>query len=137
MSRPLRIDVTAGELVDRMTRLELEAQREREPSRVARFRGELGRLERLRRETLERSVRREELASLTRELKRTNDLIGRLRAELASLEAELDFGPAFVERARGLLREDEARTRLKRRIDDLAAAAGQNEAGPADPGGVG
>lgn len=123
MAHPILVEISAGELIDKITQLEVQATRISDPDLRSEVVEQLGYLERVQREAcdavLAPGADRARLAALRTELRRTNDLLGRLRNELQTHEDSLDFGPSFVERARGVQRESEMRHALMRRIDAL------------------
>lgn len=133
MTLPIRVDISAGELLDKIAILELKARRTHEPEALVDVLAQLAALEDARRRALPQTQDDDDLASLVLELKRTNDILWRLRDELKVHEEEMDFGPAFVERARGIARETETRTLLKRRIDLRAAALAVGGASAVEP----
>lgn len=127
MSQRIVVEISAGELIDKITILEIKAERIHEPRKLLRVLDELAHLEQVRRKTLLLAGQLDELAALTLELKRTNDLLWRLDEELRLHEERLDFGPAFVELARGVHRENDARAALKRRINELVGSRFMDE----------
>jgi len=114
-----------GELIDRITILEIESERvgardKRARDNVARARAELAKLAAVRNGAIPRSP---ELDRMTAALKHVNQTLCWVEDELRDHERHADFGPSFVALARSMFPLKDQRAALKRRIDDLLAAA--------------
>ncbi len=109
------IPVSAGELVDKITILRVKAERI-DASKLANVRRELEALEAVAREQLPDSP---EMATLTAELFEVNAALWDVEEGKRDGERRQDFGPAFVELARRVYRENDRRAAIKRRINDL------------------
>jgi hypothetical protein len=116
---PLRLEVSPGELIDRLTILEIKTQRIGE-----RFREEL---EKGRRVLAEGVVQSPALEALTAELRVVNESCWQTEGDLRGCEREQEFGPRFIELARARLQNRERRGELKRRITEVLAAPGLEE----------
>lgn len=117
--RPLLVEVGPGELLDKLTILQIKAERFTNPAALAHVRTELETLESVRREALPSSP---ELETLTAELRAVNELLWQVEEDLRRCERESDFGPPFVELARSVYRHNDHRAALKRAINDLLHA---------------
>ncbi len=115
----IAVCISAGELIDKMTILEIKAEHFRDSEKLAHVRQELELLRTVWRQSIEPSPQLEEvtsqLASINRELWRIEDAV-RL------CEREQDFGPRFVELARSVYRNNDRRCDLKRRINELTGS---------------
>jgi hypothetical protein len=114
------IQVSPGELLDRLTILEIRAARLSDPDTVAPVRAELEALRRLRAEAVPRS---DELDRLEGELRAVNERLWQVEDELRVCERAGDFGDRFVALARSVYRTNDERAALKRRVNELLGAA--------------
>jgi len=117
--RPILIPVAPGELVDKITILRVKAERIDAGKRPNVLR-ELQALEAVAREHLPDTP---ELAALTAELLEVNGALWDVEEGKRDGERRGDFGPAFVELARRVYRENDRRAAVKRRINDLLGSA--------------
>lgn len=114
-ARSLQIPVSPGELVDKMTILEIK-QRRLSGDKRAHVEGELALLSSVAARVLPRS---EELDRLRRELAEVNDTLWRIEDRIRLCEAQKEFGPAFVDLARAVYLNNDRRAALKRSINEL------------------
>jgi Tfp pilus assembly protein PilF len=114
------IEVSPGELLDRLSILEIRAGRLSDPGQLAPVRAELGALRRLRAEAVPRS---DELARLEGQLRAVNERLWRVEDELRLCERAGDFGDRFVALARSVYQTNDERAALKRRVNELLGAA--------------
>lgn len=124
MSQPtdpptITIEVSPGELIDKITILEIKEERIAEPARLANIRYELGLLRAVRAEHLADSAA---LARLEGELKSVNETLWQVEDDIRDCEAAGDFGPRFIELARAVYRTNDRRAVLKREIGALFGA---------------
>jgi tetratricopeptide (TPR) repeat protein len=113
---PVTVEIAPGELLDKITILQIKSERIAEPQKLDNVRRELAVLEAARDRALRSSA---ELQELTAELKRTNEALWQVEDDLRRCEREQDFGGRFVELARSVYRHNDHRAALKRRINDL------------------
>jgi chaperonin cofactor prefoldin len=111
----LLVEVSAGELIDKITILRIKAARIAVPAKLHNVRTELDSLVRVR-EVLPNSSQLDELES---ELQRVNERLWEIEDAIRDSEARKDFGPAFVELARAVYRTNDRRSDLKRAINTL------------------
>lgn len=112
------LEVSAGELVDRITILELKAKR-----LPVRCRAAVVRELRLARAVQRRAVSSSSaLRALTRALRVVNRELWDLEEALRACEKRGDFGHRFVSLARGVYRTNDRRAALKRRLDELVGS---------------
>jgi hypothetical protein len=112
----IRLDVAPGELVDKMTILEIKLERITGPDQLKNVRNEYS----LIRETFRRCIPpSQELTRLMAALKRSNERLWVIEDEIRDCEREKDFGPKFIELARSVYRNNDQRARLKRDINTL------------------
>jgi len=111
----IRIPVSAGELVDKITILRVKAERIAPEKRLNVVR-ELDALEAVGREHLPPTP---EMQQLTAELHEVNGLLWDVEEGKRDAERRKDFGARFVELARAVYIENDRRAAIKRRINDL------------------
>jgi len=115
---PILIPVSAGELVDKITILRVKAARIEEAKR-ANVTKELELLEAVAARELQNVPG---LAALTAELEAVNAALWDVEDGKRDCERRKDFGPAFVELARKVYRENDRRAAIKRRINEAAGS---------------
>lgn len=118
--KSVRIEVSPGELVDKITILEIKLERLAEGPARANVRHEYGVLESARGDALTASS---ELARLTAALKSVNERLWVIEDDIRDCERAKDFGPKFVELARAVYHENDTRASLKREINVLLGSA--------------
>ena len=114
------VDVSPGELIDKITILEIKAERIADPAKLRNVRYELDLLSGSRERALAPSP---ELARLTSELKEVNQALWQTEDDIRERERAKDFGPRFIELARSVYRSNDRRTALKREIGALLGSA--------------
>jgi tetratricopeptide (TPR) repeat protein len=126
----LLVEVSAGELLDKITILEIKSERLRHPAKLGNVRAELAALEGAR-QALPRSP---ELAALAADLKAVNEALWQIEDDIRGREHAGDFGPHFVELARAVYRTNDRRAALKRRVNELCGSRLVEEKSYADDG---
>jgi len=106
------VPVSPGELLDKITILEIKAERFTDEAKLANVRRELSRL----REQAER-LNNADLPRLTAELRKVNEQLWEVEDDIRRCEAEGDFGPRFIELARSVYRLNDHRAAVKREIN--------------------
>lgn len=107
------IEVSPGELIDRVTILELKSERLPAPMR-SHARRELGELRTARDTHLKPSPK---ILALSEELRQTNERLWDMENDLRAFENENDFGARFIAKAREVYLQNDYRAALKRAID--------------------
>jgi hypothetical protein len=110
------IDISPGELVDKLTILEIKLQRLPDGSARANVRHEYDVLELARSKALPPSV---ELLRLSGDLKAVNERLWVIEDDIRDCERAKDFGAKFVALARAVYHENDKRAALKREINVL------------------
>jgi tetratricopeptide (TPR) repeat protein len=117
----LRIEVSPGDLLDRMVILGIKGRRLSDPSKRQAALAQLAEL-RPQRDTLG-GPHVQELANLEAALQDVNERLWSVEDQLRLCERAGDFGTQFVELARSVYRTNDERSALKRRIDILLGSA--------------
>jgi tetratricopeptide (TPR) repeat protein len=113
---PIAVEIAAGELIDKITILQIKAERISDPDKLRNIRSELAALSATRDRALPVSP---ELAAMTQDLRAVNEALWAIEDEIRLCERNKDFGPRFVELARAVYRQNDQRSALKRRINLL------------------
>jgi hypothetical protein len=115
-TRPIRVEVSAGELLDKITILRIKSARITDAGKLLNIREELSSLELTRAESLGDSP---ELAELVRQLQTVNETLWQIEDDIRVCERNGDFGATFVALARSVYHHNDLRSLLKRRINEL------------------
>ena len=110
------VHIAPGELIDKITILEIKAERIGDAIKLRNVRAELEVLTQARRRWLQPSP---ELDALTVDLKAVNAALWDIEDEIRLCERAQDFGPRFIELARSVYKQNDRRAALKRRINEL------------------
>lgn len=121
MADPLSITIriSPGEVLDRLTILEIKAERMTDAAKLANVRHELEELAAVAARTIPQTA---EIAALHDELKNINSRLWVIEDDIRDCERAGDFGAKFVELARAVYRTNDARAAVKRRINDTLGA---------------
>ena len=109
-------EISAGELIDKITILEIKAGRLEDPAQLANVRMELESLVAARDAALTPSS---ELVELTALLKAVNERLWQIEDDIRDCERAKQFEARFVELARAVYMNNDERAALKRRINEL------------------
>lgn len=116
---PLLAPISVGELIDKISILEIKVEAIAEPAKRANVRRELAALDAVRRREVPAIP---ELAALYGELKLVNRRLWDIEDALREHERAGRFDAVFVELARAVYRENDRRAALKRRINELTGS---------------
>jgi tetratricopeptide (TPR) repeat protein len=114
--RSVRIDVAPGELIDKLTMLEIKAERVTDPRKLAHVRHEQERLTAAGDAAI---IASEELLTLRTELRAVNEKLWEIEEAIRDCDRRGDFGDSFVALARSVYRTNDRRAALKQRINEL------------------
>jgi len=114
--RAVRVEISPGELLDKLTILEIKRRRITEPTKLRHVEEEWAALNAARDRDVPPSA---ELTELTEQLGAVNEALWDVEDELRRCEQAADFGPRFVELARSVYRHNDRRAALKRQINLL------------------
>ncbi len=118
--KPILISVAAGELIDKITILEIKAERIADAEKLVHVRRELAMLKTVCDQAVEPSA---QLTELTGELRSINSELWRIEDEIRVCERKKDFGPKFIELARSVYHNNDRRFECKRRINELVGSS--------------
>jgi hypothetical protein len=119
-SKSVLVPISPGELIDKITILEIKRERIPDAAKRQIVERELALLEDARARQLTAS---EELSRLTRELKTVNESLWQIEDDIRRCEHDRQFGARFVELARSIYINNDRRAELKRAINELLEAA--------------
>lgn len=112
----IKIDVAPGELIDKITILEIKKANITDPAKRRNVAHELAVLTR----TLDAEVPASEpLRELRAQLKAINETLWQIEDDIRDHERKKDFGPRFIELARAVYRTNDQRAAVKRQINEL------------------
>ena len=118
-SKPIVIEVSPGELIDKLTILEIKAERIGDAEKLSNVKRELRMLRRVRDSAVELG---EELAILSAQLKSVNEQLWDIEDAIRICERDGEFGARFVQLARSVYRTNDVRATLKRSINRLLSS---------------
>ena len=121
--RPILIEISPGELIDRITILQLKAGRIDAPRRPP-LQRELDQLLAIRAEAVPASPAVEAAAA---ELAAVNRSLWEVEDDLRRCEERGEFGDCFVQLARSVYLLNDRRSRFKRQINELLGASVREE----------
>jgi len=110
------VDVAPGELIDKITILEIKLERIDDEQKLSNVRIEFDTLIKARDEAIPAS---ESLDELTAELKRINETLWEVEDDIRDCERAKDFGETFIKLARAVYVTNDKRMEVKRRVNDL------------------
>ena len=112
----LTIEIAPGELIDKITILEIKSERIDDAAKLENVRTELSVLAAARDRAIAKSA---DLDRLTADLKQVNETLWVIEDDIRDCERASDFGPKFVELARAVYKTNDRRAALKREINVL------------------
>jgi hypothetical protein len=110
------VPVSPGELIDKLTILEIKRERMTDPAKLTHVRAELDLLEKKFAELVTSESR---LVSLRMELKAINEKLWEVEDQIRLCEKSSDFGDGFVKLARSVYIHNDSRFALKAKINQL------------------
>lgn len=116
MNRTITVEIAPGELIDKITILEIKLARITDAAKLRNVRAEWETLVRARDAAIAPSP---EIEAETAALKRANETLWDVEDRIRDCERDKDFGTRFVELARSVYVTNDERARLKRRINEL------------------
>jgi hypothetical protein len=114
--KPILVEIAPGELLDKITILEIKRARFTQADKLRNVEIELAALEHARQAALPAST---ELGGMVAELRQVNERLWEIEDAIRMCEREGDFGPRFIELARSVYKQNDRRATLKRQINEL------------------
>jgi hypothetical protein len=121
---PITIEISPGELIDRITILQIRVRNVTDPHKQPRIRRELESLLSVRQHAI---AARADLQDLFGELATVNEELWRIEDDLRLCERRSDFGASFVDLARSVYRLNDRRSRLKQSINEMLGVENAEE----------
>jgi hypothetical protein len=115
----ITVEVAAGELLDKITILEIKEAKFTDATKLANVRAELETLRAARDANLPATPEIERAVDGLREVNRH---LWEIEDEIRAHERQQDFGARFVELARAVYKTNDRRAELKREINDLTGS---------------
>ena len=115
-AKPILVEVAPGELIDKITILQIKCERITDADKLRNVRVELEVLEAARDGAMAATP---ELGSLTAQLKQVSEALWEIEDGIRDCEREQDFGPKFVDLARSVYHSNDRRAALKRQVNEL------------------
>lgn len=112
------IEVSCGELLDKLTILEIKSRRIADPVKLANIRRELEQLEAVWR-SLPNPADAREIARLRQALTEVNERLWGIEDDIRDKERAGQFDADFIALARSVYRTNDARAALKKEVDQL------------------
>lgn len=119
MNRPILVEIAAGELIDKITILQIKSERIRDAAKLQNVRQELEVLTRVLDELLPQSIA---FQAATANLKRINEALWSVEDQIRDCERCQDFGTRFVDLARLVYKTNDHRAELKRLINEMTGS---------------
>ncbi len=114
MTKPIRIEIAPGELIDKITILEIKAERIADAAKRGNVRVELQILTDVRAAAIPPDSEIDRLAAALRVV---NEALWEIEDDIRACDRAGDFGPRFVGLARAVYRNNDRRAELKRAIN--------------------
>ena len=108
------IPISPGELLDKITILQIKAERIADPAKVANVRTELGMLEQVWRDSVDSDA---VIEDLTAELKSINETLWDIEDDIRDEERNKRFGDRFIELARAVYVTNDERAAAKKKVN--------------------
>ena len=110
----IQIPISPGELLDKITILQIKAERIDDAVKVANVKTELEMLSKVWSETVEAD---DEISALTAELKSINEALWEIEDDIRDEERNKRFGDRFIELARAVYVTNDERANAKKKVN--------------------
>lgn len=119
------IEVSIGELLDKLTILAIKRERISDPQKLEHIEKEFSILQ----ERSAEYLKNEEVSAIFEELKKVNSDLWIIEDDLRDMESQKRFDSEFVEKARAVYFTNDKRFELKNEINSLAGSAIREQKG--------
>lgn len=116
MSVTVSVDISPGELIDKITILEIKLERIEDEAKLANVRIEYDTLTKARDDAIEASDR---LSEISLSLKKVNEELWEIEDDIRDCERAKDFGDTFIKLARAVYVTNDKRMAVKREINEF------------------
>jgi hypothetical protein len=116
MTNSITVEIAPGELIDKITILEIKTERMSDQAKLANVRIELETLAKSRDAAILKSL---EMDRLTADLKKINEELWVIEDDIRDCERAKDFSQKFVDLARAVYVTNDRRALVKRQINEL------------------
>jgi hypothetical protein len=116
MSITISVNVAPGELVDKITILEIKLERIEDKTKLTNIRLEYDTLNAARDDAIPKT---ENLDQLTADLKQINEALWKIEDDIRDCERAMNFGEEFIRLARAVYVTNDKRMAIKRQINEL------------------
>lgn len=110
----IQIPISPGELLDKITILQIKAERIADAAKVANVKTELDMLNKVWNEAVEAD---DEISALTAELKSINEALWEIEDDIRDEERNKRFGERFIELARAVYVTNDERANAKKKVN--------------------
>lgn len=119
------IEVSIGELLDKLTILEIKRERISDPEKLGHIEKEFSIL----RERSEEYLKNEEISAIFEDLKKVNSDLWIIEDDLREMESNKKFDEDFTQKARAVYFTNDRRFELKNEINSIAGSAIREQKG--------
>ena len=116
MASFISVEIAPGELIDKITILEIKLERISNPEKLENVRKEWLVLTEVRDTTIKIS---DQLRLLSDELKTINEMLWKIEDDIRDCERNKDFGETFITLARSVYKTNDERAQIKHRINHI------------------
>ena len=120
MTAVISVEISPGELIDKITILEIKLDRIDDAEKLVNVKHEFETLTAARDDALKQTP---ELDRLSMELKQANERLWEVEDDIRDCERAKDFGDAFIKLARAVYIHNDERSQLKRQINELLGSS--------------
>jgi hypothetical protein len=120
LASSVSVEISPGELIDKITILEIKLERIDNAEKLVNVRHEFEVLAAARDDAIEPTPKLERLSA---ELKQANERLWQVEDDIRDCERAKDFGDTFVALARAVYVHNDERSQLKRQINELLGSS--------------
>jgi len=128
----VRVPVSVGELLDKISILRIKTQRIEDPAKVANVKRELDALDT---EVAAMDIEQNLVEGFLEELEAINGELWVIEDDIRACEARQDFGEEFIRLARAVYRTNDVRAKIKKRANEATGSELTEEKSYVDPDG--